>query len=157
MFLHEFAKVCLTFKVLYPQHQEIIKFYICSCLWLSGFCQLKLSITSRYARYNSAPLLNSLELLSHSRQMNKEFIITGPDAAQNLREGGGGKLYFEDLYVYILLHWEMFLAYMSAYCFLNSEKVKKSTFFARTYKKSGFWKVSCASARKFWNFILQGR
>ena len=44
---------------------------------------------------------------------------------------GGGKLIFQDLYVYIFVELKNFLAYMSAYCLQISEKVNKSTFFSR--------------------------
>ena len=56
---------------------------------------------------------------------------------------GGAKLIFQDLYGYIFVALKNFLAFMSAYCLQNSEKVKFDLFRACKKRRSlkGFLRV----------------
>ena len=62
--------------------------------------------------------------------------MSGPDATKNLR--GGGKLIFQDLYVYIFCCIEIFCSIYECILFVKQWKSKKiDLFFARACDKKG--------------------
>ena len=67
------------------------------------------------------------------------------------------KTNFQDLYVYILLRWEIFLAYMSTYCLQSSKKVEKIDFFSRApATKKGFLEGFARKREKILKFYATG-